>query len=435
MTAEIAIMNREAIALAADSAVTMSQEEELEQKVFTSANKLFTLSKYYPVGIMVYGIASFMGVPWETIIKIYRNKLGKQKFDTLEEYADDFIAFLNNGNPLFPEDVQKEYLYGSILNFFSEVIKKEIWEKLELTINKEGRFTDTQIKQITSAVIKEHYDKWENAKMLPSIPETHIEDLIKKYGDIINGVRKEVFKKLPMSATSLNRLRKIGASLFSKDIFPANISTVVIAGFGEKEPFPSLKLFRIEGITNNKMKYRKEYSASAEEGAAIIPLAQREMVDAFMAGVNPELQEYMGDNLSQIFDKYPEVIVESIGKIDDNEKRTLLKKLKQTSNRIFKDYQERVGKKVEAHAGSIMDVVAELPKDELATMAETLVNLTSFKRRVTVGAETVAGPIDVAVISKGDGFIWIKRKHYFKPELNPQFFAKYYREEENEKKQ
>ena len=34
-------------------------------------------------------------------------------------------------------------------------------------------------------------------------------------------------------------------------------------------------------------------------------------------------------------------------------------------------------------------------------MAESLVNLTSFKRRVTMDAETVGGPIDVAVISKG----------------------------------
>ncbi len=62
-------------------------------------------------------------------------------------------------------------------------------------------------------------------------------------------------------------------------------------------------------------------------------------------------------------------------------------------------------------------------------MAETLVNLTSFARKVKLGSETVGGPIDVAVISKGDGFIWIKRKHYFKQELNPQFFAKYYKEE------
>jgi hypothetical protein len=60
-------------------------------------------------------------------------------------------------------------------------------------------------------------------------------------------------------------------------------------------------------------------------------------------------------------------------------------------------------------------------------MAESLVNLTSFKLKVTEDAETVGGPIDVAVISKGDGLIWIKRKHYFSPELNQQFFANYYR--------
>lgn len=81
----------------------------------------------------------------------------------------------------------------------------------------------------------------------------------------------------------------------------------------------------------------------------------------------------------------------------------------------------------EKYVKPIMDVVSMLPKDDLAGMAESLVNLTSFKRKVTLD-ETVGGPIDVAVISKGDGFVWIKRKLYFKGELNPQFFANYYRE-------
>ena len=74
-----------------------------------------------------------------------------------------------------------------------------------------------------------------------------------------------------------------------------------------------------------------------------------------------------------------------------------------------------------------MSIVDFLPKDELAAMAESLVNLTSFRRHVSLDSETVGGPIDVAVISKGDGFIWIKRKHYFKPELNQNFVRNYYR--------
>jgi hypothetical protein len=44
-------------------------------------------------------------------------------------------------------------------------------------------------------------------------------------------------------------------------------------------------------------------------------------------------------------------------------------------------------------------------------MAEALVNLTAFLTRVTADKdETVAGPTDVALLSKGDGFNWIKRK-------------------------
>ncbi len=117
MTAEIAIMNREAIALASDSAVTMIGKPG--QKIFTSANKLFSLSKYHPVGIMIYGNALFMDIPWETIIKIYRKKLDKKPFRKLDEYAKNFIEFLDNGNPLFPNMVQEEYcvtLYTHIFN-------------------------------------------------------------------------------------------------------------------------------------------------------------------------------------------------------------------------------------------------------------------------------------------------------------------------------
>lgn len=73
MTAEIAIMNKAAVALAADSAVTFSVRGE--QKVFQTVNKLFSLSKYHPVGLMVYGNAEFMGIDWETIIKIYRKSI------------------------------------------------------------------------------------------------------------------------------------------------------------------------------------------------------------------------------------------------------------------------------------------------------------------------------------------------------------------------
>lgn len=75
MTAEIAIMNKWAVALAADSAVTIQTSENV--KIYNT-NKLFMLSKYHPVGIMVYGNAELLGVPWEGIIKGYRKELGEK---------------------------------------------------------------------------------------------------------------------------------------------------------------------------------------------------------------------------------------------------------------------------------------------------------------------------------------------------------------------
>lgn len=170
MTAEIAIMNKEAIALASDSAVTMIGESD--QKIFTSANKLFALSKYHHIGIMVYGSAIFMGVPWETIIKIYRNSLGKKKFDTLKEYASNFIEFLDNGNPLFPNSVQEEYLRGSIYAYF-KFIKDEIAEKVHSEISERDEITHEAIEKIISEIIKEHCENWEKTDNIPSIPKSY----------------------------------------------------------------------------------------------------------------------------------------------------------------------------------------------------------------------------------------------------------------------
>jgi len=83
MTAEIAILNRNAVAMAADSAVTLQLPGG--QKIYNTVNKLFTLSKYRPVGVMVYGSGEFMRIPWETIIKMYRADIYDKKCDRLEE--------------------------------------------------------------------------------------------------------------------------------------------------------------------------------------------------------------------------------------------------------------------------------------------------------------------------------------------------------------
>jgi hypothetical protein len=65
-----------------------------------------------------------------------------------------------------------------------------------------------------------------------------------------------------------------------------------------------------------------------------------------------------------------------------------------------------------------------MPKQELAYTAEAFVTLTSIKRKVSAQQETVGGPIDVAIVTRNEGFAWIKRKHYFDIQLNPGYNVK-----------
>ena len=62
MTAELLIMNGNAIAMATDSAVTVG-----DIKTFNGANKLFMLSNDPPMGIMIFGNSDFNNFPMETL--------------------------------------------------------------------------------------------------------------------------------------------------------------------------------------------------------------------------------------------------------------------------------------------------------------------------------------------------------------------------------
>jgi hypothetical protein len=68
-----------------------------------------------------------------------------------------------------------------------------------------------------------------------------------------------------------------------------------------------------------------------------------------------------------------------------------------------------------------------MQKSELVAMAESMVNLTALRRHVTTDQETVGGPIDVALITKGEGFIWIKHKTNYDPYLNQHLQQNYFR--------
>lgn len=436
MTAEIAVMNKSGVALAADSAVTLEMERgnEIVHKIYMT-NKLFTLSKYHPIGIMIYGKAELLGIPWETTIKAYREQLRVTKFGTSREYLADFIGFVENANLLFSEKTQEHYFRTSVLGYY-RTIKDKSDKKIESYTQKK-KITKAKIREIVDSVIGKECEDLEKLNKLPNFSPVDVRNVLVTYASTIKEVKDDVFVKLPMSPNANRNLKKIAGYLFSREIFQRDLLCgVVVAGFGDDEIFPHVKSFEIEGIVNKKAKYKegREREISEKDIAYIIPFAQREMAVTFMEGVAPTYHRSLLRGLkSLLVDKYPNYVIEEIGNLSKKKQKALGLKLVKIGQGVFDAFREYLREyRRNRHIAPITGAVSFLPKEELAVMAETLVSLTSFKKKMSVdAAETVGGPIDVAVISKGDGFIWIKRKHYFEQKLNPQFTANYYREEQS----
>ena len=116
MTSEIALLNKHAIALAADSATTVTSWErgERRRRSFKGANKIFNISKLHPVGLMTYDSANLQGVPWEVLAKGYRSHLGSRSHDHLPGYATDFFEYISNNVHIFPQRLMERQFLSQV---------------------------------------------------------------------------------------------------------------------------------------------------------------------------------------------------------------------------------------------------------------------------------------------------------------------------------
>lgn len=429
MTAEVAILNRSAVAIAADSAATLGDADDY--KMLASANKVFALSKYHAVGIMIYGNAHFMNVPWETIIKLYRNRLSDKKYDTLKEYGKSFIEFLQDNKEMYPEAEQKKYIYGRIYSYFEEMLS-HFTELIDSKIEDSGSINHDEISKIFKIVVRTNYSIWEDAKSILQNDSEARAEFLAKYQSVIDQVIKLVFQNIPISKKLKDQLTFIATRLFTSytdDAHDKAESGIVITGFGENDIFPSIVSYSLNGIANDLLKFRENsyQEVTTTNSAVIIPYAQTEMVESFIDGISPRIKGVYEQILYETFQSYPKIILEKLaGEISEEKLAKIEKSLKKTSGeQVMNELKKVESIKFNHFIEPILSVVNFLSKNELAEMAESLVNLTCLRKKISMDDETVGGPIDVAVISKGDGLIWIKRKHYFEPNLNQQFFTNY----------
>lgn len=427
MTAEIAILNKSAVALATDSAVTISAENEA-LKIFETADKLFELSVEQPIAIMIYNGMQFLGVPLEVLIKRFRDT--NECFNTVEDAANEFLNHLNDAIDNAPDREVEIYInsiVNPIISALNKKIKDDFLENAVVYLNEaEGKAPDEVMFSVAKKVIAEYeaiVKKLQGGNFWKRSSRKGIKARDRKIvSDAVSNLFEHRFEDLQV------RVSNICESVLLSDRISPNKTGLIFAGFGKKESFPSLVSFEIDGVYRDKIKYSITENCDIDRKgrrAFVRPFAQKDMVDRFLYGLDDELRDRLTRFCKESIPKIADGVLAQLTFDEGDDKKDLEEWSRAAEEAFLESLKQHAFKAIEQESRADIEAMVEfMPKPELARMAEALIDLTSIKRKVSRGMETVGGPVDVAVISKGEGFVWVKRKHYFPAELNTRYFSR-----------
>jgi hypothetical protein len=315
MTCEVAILNRRGVALAA-----------------AGSNAIFPISSA-PVAIMTLG-TSLMDVPWEVAVENYAHELGERMFASLEEYADNFFDYIETSNALFPPEKQAECFRRCV---------RSVWSDYRDRIQTCG--------DSLSIVLAEDRRELLAAGGLSELEADFGTRVVDAYASELDELENEIFGDMKLPKPLRIELRAIVALMYGKDCcHPADDNSVVFAGMGDDDPFPSVLAFAVSTVAAGKLRRAPRYAVRIGPGcgAGVMPFGRRETIDTLVEGIHPDLLALVSELRPHAF---------------------------------------------EDHSSPFMTAIADLSRGSLARMAESLVTLSAIDE-----------PLQVALLTKGDGF-------------------------------
>lgn len=410
MTTEVAVLNKFGVALAADSAVTVETyvNDKAQRKVHNTANKLFTLSKFEPVGIMLYNSVTLGGVPWETWIKVYRKRLFKTRFDRLEQYADDFFNWLNSGAQ-FDERQTRRIVGSNLIDAFVSLAR------------------DVKTKTAFVAALNKEIASLTKLDDVPGFDDSFRAQVLNVYKSTINSCAKVCFKASYI-AGQRKQINDLVGLLLTKQRRLDNYSGIVIAGYGESETLPSLREYVVDIVICGRVRYwlNDVKTVDADNASEVVPLADDEVIRTLIEGISPSFENTILTSAINLIVSLPQKILDPVSELTPNQKQKYTSDARKALPQHFRDFYAKMTEhRSKNYTDPIKQAIASLSLSDLSAVAETFLGASQIQKRVNPDLETVGGPVDVAVISKGDGFVWVKRKHYFEERINPSFRQRY----------
>jgi hypothetical protein len=387
VTAGVVVMNASAVALAADSAVTIPYRSGV--KHYRGANKLVGFHAEAPVAASWFGSPGYLGVPWEVILKDFRTADSSLQ-DDVSGYVTALFAFTDDEARKWELTAGGEPPAAELARPLFEQVRRALLVRAADPV----RGTRQAIDEWEAALHPRRRvlsdDVVDGYEPLQTWLDGELEALADELGRLPSGVRAALREAARSAWTHLSPREPLHTGL-------------VVAGFGERQRLPGL-CFTYIGVPigdHSRRATRDQVTVNADLPAVVVPFAVNDQVRLFMEGITPELRKWLTGVLKELGEVHglPAKDVDRLKRLLDD--------------------------RINEHSQAVINAVRFLPKADLAEFARQMVAFTAFRLRMSMAAETVGEPIDVAVISRSEGVVWVHRNHYFPPELNPRFLAQY----------
>jgi len=414
MTSEIAVMNQRAVAIAADSAVTLIDGGTVV--VRNDQRKLFNLVEERPIGVMFFGVADILGHPWEHLIEHYQKKVKPKAFAHVRDYAASFTGMLDHLEEFFPKSRQKDDYKRLLASVFRYILHLGQYLR-EAGGPERAALGDTQILEEAIERVWRDYqfrDDGSPRRDLPCFPAGFAQVVARDYSATIDELIGYGFQPFGLSKVAIQKLKDIAVYAVVKDLFLEDVTGLVFAGFGTDERYPVVCTYFLSAIVGGIVK-RAEASIDAIDGdvrSKIRVFADSEVTNAFIRGIDFNLERRVYGILQIILQSLVDQTVGSFGNVDPAQREDIRRRLQHDLvPQYFNAFRGMIGDyQQQAFINPVLRVLEIAARNELAETARELVSLNVFKKRIMAQKQTVGGAIDVAVISREGGFQWFNRQ-------------------------
>lgn len=388
MTAEVVIMNRSAVVMAADSAVSIVGPGMV--KVYNRARKLMKANAAGTIGVMFYESPDFLGLPWESIVGEFV-KDDTTDFDTVEACGDAFLSYLRERCREWSTAEETHDATSILLQPLVRHLAAQ-WSRITAdptwTATTDAVAQRRQVRTMVREVIRDRRPKLKDLTRADDIGPNADRALKTTIREILTDELSAFWPKLTdglrgdLVALGCEEIKRIKRS-------EPGMTGLFFGGFGRSQLFPSAVHYLLAGRIEDDLRKtkRESYELGPKTPMVIAPLAQTDLIQTFMDGIDPKVAQVVHGLIDRLTAIAPA----------------------ETPAEMASELKSVLDEVVHDHRRPVLDAVPFLPPNDLALMARSLLEFTALRQRVSMRPETVGGPFDVAVISRHSGFRWYEQ--------------------------